>query len=100
MRSHHTYLKAGVWCGVSCQDVIGPLFCSEIVNVEYYQQLIRQLISAPVLLSPDFYLWGFLTDNVCRNNRHTLELKQDVEMHIKKLLKQLFAMSHQTCLKE
>jgi hypothetical protein len=35
------------------------------------------------LLPPDFYLWGFLKENMFKNNLHTLgELKQNIELCI------------------
>jgi hypothetical protein len=36
---------------------------------------------SPDLSPPDFYLWGFLKENVYKNNPHTLEeLKQNTEL--------------------
>jgi hypothetical protein len=38
---------------------------------------------SPDLLPSDFYLWGFLKENVHKNNPHTLEkLKQNIELCI------------------
>jgi hypothetical protein len=32
---------------------------------------------------PDFYLWGFLKENVYKNNPHTLEkFKQNIDLYI------------------
>jgi hypothetical protein len=37
----------------------------------------------PDLSPPDFYLWGFLKENVYKNNPHILkELKQNTELYI------------------
>jgi hypothetical protein len=41
------------------------------------------LPQSPDLLPPDFCLWGFLKENMYRNNPHTLEeLKQNTELCI------------------
>jgi hypothetical protein len=38
-------LKVGVWCAVSGRRVIGPIFFSETITAERYQELIMNFIS-------------------------------------------------------
>jgi hypothetical protein len=50
--------------------------------LHYFSKLVAPPQS-PDLSPPDFYLWGFLKENVYKNNSHTLEeLKQNTELCI------------------
>lgn len=117
--------KIGVWCDVSRRRIVGPIFFSETITAERYQEIIMQFVAmlhvderycwlqqdgatshtanstiqflhdffddriisrglwpprSPDLSPPDFYLWGFLKDNVYNNNPHTLdELRRNIE---------------------
>lgn len=37
--------KIGVWCGISRNKIIGPLFFTHTINSQNYHELIRQFIS-------------------------------------------------------
>jgi hypothetical protein len=108
-------LKVAVRCAVPRRRITGPIFFSETITAERYQELIMNLISllkvyeqvfwfqqdgahatnstvqvfseffggriisrnlwpprSPDLSPPDFYLWGFLKENVYKNNPQTL----------------------------
>jgi hypothetical protein len=122
-------LTIGVWCAVSRRRIIGPVFFSDTITAEHYQEgmdykfhfpfgswwtkllvsvrwgygAYRKFNNADVervlwwshyflklvapgsvdLSPPDLYFWGFLKENVYKNNPHTLEeLKHNIELCI------------------
>ncbi|XP_039283421.1 uncharacterized protein LOC120351176 isoform X3 [Nilaparvata lugens] len=67
--------KIGVWCAISRQHIVGPIFFEQTVNGEVYRNIVRQFVA---LLEPqERYCWFQQDGATCHTSRETMDFLQE-----------------------
>lgn len=67
--------KIGVWCAISRQRIVGPIFFEQTVNGEVYRNIVRQFVA---LLEPqERYCWFQQDGATCHTSRETMDFLQE-----------------------
>jgi hypothetical protein len=64
--------KIGCWCPISRKQIVGPIFFSETVTAEKYQEIIMQFIS--LLSEEEHFCWLQQNGATSHNANSTMEM--------------------------